>query len=118
MKPEMAVRSLAHRLGYRFRLHANDLPGKPDLVFRSRRKVVFVNGCFWHGHSCKEGSREPKSNVEYWRAKISKNQTRDILHVKTLEEAGWSVLVLWECEPEGTVVSKLKTFLGERQLVD
>ena len=70
MKPELLVRSIAHRMGYRFRLHARDLPGRPDLVFRSRRKIIFVNGCFWHGHSCKEGRRVPKSNVDYWMQKI------------------------------------------------
>jgi DNA mismatch endonuclease (patch repair protein) len=100
MKPEMIVRSLVHRLGYRFRLHGRDLPGKSDLVFRSRRKVIFVHGCFWHQHhrpSCKDG-RPPKSNAEYWSPKLIRNVERDALNVQNLRAAGWKVLVLWECD--------------------
>jgi DNA mismatch endonuclease, patch repair protein len=96
--PEKTVRSLIHRLGYRFRLHKKDLPGKPDIVFPSRRKVIFVNGCFWHGHNCKRGNRTPKKNREYWVEKISKNVARDAKHCKELSTLGWSVLVVWECE--------------------
>jgi DNA mismatch endonuclease, patch repair protein len=76
--PEMMVRSLAHRMGYRFRLHRKDLPGKPDIVFPKLCKVVFVNGCFWHGHNCARGARAPKANAEYWRTKITRNSLRDI----------------------------------------
>ena len=112
MKPEMLVRSFAHRMGYRFRLHGADLPGKPDLVFRSRRKVVFVNGCFWHGHTCKEGLREPKSNIDYWRAKIARNRTRDIANREKLEAEQWSILTIWECQPEETIREKLREFLS------
>lgn len=112
MKPEMLVRSVAHRMGYRFRLHAPDLPGKPDLVFRSRRKVIFVNGCFWHGHTCKEGLREPKSNIDYWRAKIARNRTRDIANREKLKAKQWSILTIWECEPEETIREKLREFLS------
>lgn len=99
MKPEMMVRSLVHRMGYRYRLHAKDLPGKPDLVFRPRRKVIFVHGCFWHQHrkaSCKDG-RAPKSNLGYWTAKLARNAERDRKNTEALKKLGWKVLVLWEC---------------------
>jgi DNA mismatch endonuclease (patch repair protein) len=97
-KPEMIVRRAATALGYRYRLHRLSLPGKPDLVFGPRRKVIFVHGCFWHGHDCKRGAREPQSNVDYWRTKISRNRERDRITAQTLAEEGWKVLVIWECE--------------------
>lgn len=97
-KPEMIVRGLLHRMGYRYRLHRTDLPGKPDIVFTSRKKVIFVHGCFWHGHSCKRGSRQPKSNVEYWRAKIDRNVERFASQLEELINSGWVALTLWECE--------------------
>ena len=104
MKPEMLVRSAVHRLGYRYRLHGfsrgQRLPGKPDLVFTSRKKVIFVHGCFWHRHDdpdCKNG-RLPKSNLEYWKPKLERNQQRDASNIKLLEADGWNVLVIWECE--------------------
>jgi DNA mismatch endonuclease (patch repair protein) len=100
MKPEKIVRSLVHNMGYRYRLHAKDLPGKPDLVFRSRKKVVFVHGCFWHQHSkpsCKDG-RAPKSNLNYWAGKLARNVERDLQNLDDLNTMGWEVLVLWECE--------------------
>ncbi len=96
--PEMAVRSLAHGLGYRFRLRRKDLPGKPDLVFPRLARVVFVHGCFWHGHDCARGAREPKANAEYWRAKIGRNRLRDEANLERLAELGWRALVIWECE--------------------
>ncbi|MGD0820867.1 MAG: very short patch repair endonuclease [Desulfomonilia bacterium] len=96
--PEMKVRSLTHRLGYRFRLHRKDLPGKPDLVFPSRKKVIFVNGCFWHGHDCPRGKRTPKANAGYWIDKIRKNIERDAKNQAELQSLGWNVLVVWECE--------------------
>lgn len=96
-KPELLVRKLVFSMGYRYRLHAKKLPGKPDLVFAKYRKVVFVNGCFWHGHKCPLG-RIPKSNVEFWQEKITKNRERDLREIKILNEMGWSSLVLWECE--------------------
>lgn len=96
-KPEMRVRRLAHRLGYRFRLHRRDLPGTPDLVFPGRRKAIFVHGCFWHQHNCARGTR-PASNTEFWEAKLSKNVERDRKNIAALTSAGWSVLVVWECE--------------------
>ncbi len=97
-RPEKVVRSLAHRLGFRFRLHRKALPGNPDLVFVSRRKVIFVNGCFWHGHDCKRGDRQPKANASYWSAKIAGNKARDVKAHAALAAAGWDVLTIWECE--------------------
>ncbi|WP_299955406.1 very short patch repair endonuclease [uncultured Roseobacter sp.] len=97
MKPEMVVRRLVHGLGYRYRLHRKDLPGKPDLVFVSRRSVVFVHGCFWHQHDCRDG-RVPSSNREYWELKLARNVERDRKTRRELEAAGWRVLVIWECE--------------------
>jgi DNA mismatch endonuclease (patch repair protein) len=116
MKPEMAVRSLAHRMGYRFRLHAKDLPGKPDLVFRPRRKVIFVHGCFWHSHAdpnCLDG-RQPQSKLEYWGPKLARNRQRDGENRAALEAAGWQVLVIWECETKAAeqLARRLGEFLG------
>ena len=96
--PEMLVRSIVHRLGYRYRLHDKNLPGKPDLVFRPRQKVVFIHGCFWHGHECARGARVPKSNTDYWTRKIERNRERHNTVCECLQHAGWSVLTLWECE--------------------
>jgi len=96
-KPELLVRRLVHQLGYRYRLHRADMPGRPDLVFVSRRKAIFVHGCFWHGHKCKLG-RMPKSRLEYWGAKITGNHQRDLLNLRRLRKMRWRVLVLWECE--------------------
>jgi DNA mismatch endonuclease, patch repair protein len=97
MRPELAVRSLVHKLGYRFRLHRKELPGKPDLVFLSRRKVIFVHGCFWHAHDCKI-SHAPKSNLQYWGPKLERNRARDKKNVEVLAEQGWKTLIVWECE--------------------
>lgn len=96
--PELLVRKLTHSLGFRYRLHRKNLPGKPDLVFPSKKKLIFVHGCFWHGHHCKRGNRVPKKNREYWIKKIQSNVVRDERHIKELVELGWSVLVIWECE--------------------
>jgi DNA mismatch endonuclease (patch repair protein) len=99
-KPEMAVRRFVHGLGYRFRLHKTDLPGRPDLVFPSKRKVIFVHGCFWHQHadrSCKI-VRRPKSGVEYWNAKLDRNVARDAAVKKALKSIGWTALTIWECQ--------------------
>ena len=112
--PEMAVRRLAHGMGYRYRLHHNDLPGHPDLAFPGRRKAIFIHGCFWHGHDCKRGSREPKTNVTYWRTKIARNRERDNEHMKRLKAQGWGVLVIWECETKDTarLAPRLRRFLN------
>jgi DNA mismatch endonuclease (patch repair protein) len=99
-KPEMVVRRIVHRLGYRYRLHRSDLPGKPDLVFSSRRKVILVHGCFWHRHTdptCKL-ARMPKSRLEFWEPKLAANSERDARALEALRRAGWSALILWECE--------------------
>ncbi len=99
-KPEMAVRSLLHGMGYRYRLHRKDLPGKPDLVFGPRRKVIFVHGCFWHLHpdpNCVD-ARLPKSNLEYWEKKLQRNIERDAANRKQLETDGWTVAVVWACQ--------------------
>jgi len=96
--PELTVRRLVHAMGYRYRLHRNDLPGKPDLVFSRLRKIVFVHGCFWHGHDCARGARMPKANATYWQSKISRNSLRDAAHIAALQSAGWQTAVVWECE--------------------
>jgi DNA mismatch endonuclease (patch repair protein) len=96
--PELTVRRMAHAMGYRFRLHRKDLPGKPDLVFPGRHRVIFVHGCFWHGHDCDRGARTPKVNREYWVEKIGRNQERDRAARSALTEAGWKSTVFWECE--------------------
>src|ERR1017187_4851135 len=113
MLPELTVRSLVHKLGYRFRLHRKDLPGKPDLVFAARRKVIFVHGCFWHSHNCKT-AHVPKSNPDYWGPKLQRNQARDRKNSEALRAAGWAALVIWECElkDRGLVAGRVKKFLG------
>jgi DNA mismatch endonuclease (patch repair protein) len=99
-KPEFVVRQLLFRLGYRFRLHPTDLPGKPDIVFIGRRKAIFVHGCFWHQHSeCREG-RMPGSRAHYWVPKLEGNVRRDRRHTLALVQLGWNVLVVWECETQ------------------
>jgi DNA mismatch endonuclease (patch repair protein) len=106
--PEMAVRRIVYHSGYRYRLHYIDLPGKPDLVFKSRKKVIFVHGCFWHGHKCKRGNRIPKNNRSYWVAKIKKNHDRDVANKKSLKSLGYDVLTVWECQLKETEVVKRK----------
>lgn len=96
-KPEILVRSALHRHGFRYSLHRRDLPGTPDIVFPSRKKVLFVHGCFWHGHYCKYGRARPKSNVRFWNAKINANMLRDKRNIAKLRRMGWSVKVIWEC---------------------
>lgn len=99
-KPELMVRRIAHGLGYRFRLHRRDLPGTPDLVFPSRRKVIFVHGCFWHRHhdpACKL-ARMPKSRLDFWATKLENNKNRDEKNIVRLHDLGWQTLVIWECQ--------------------
>jgi DNA mismatch endonuclease (patch repair protein) len=95
--PEVKVRAIVHGLGFRYSLRRTDLPGKPDLVFVSRRKVIFVHGCFWHGHSCKHG-KLPKSRLSYWRPKVAANRVRDRLRTSQLRRNGWGVLTIWQCQ--------------------
>lgn len=96
--PELKVRRAAHALGLRFRLGRTDLPGKPDLVFPSRRVALFVHGCFWHDHDCARGARTPQTNSAYWQAKIARNVARDAASLASLRKLGWKPAVLWECE--------------------
>ena len=117
-KPEMAVRRLVHGMGYRYRLHRKDVPGRPDLVFLARRKVIFVHGCFWHQHpECREG-RPPRSNATYWLPKLERNKARDQAALEQLDLAGWEVLVVWECETKDTLAltEKLQAFLERKDL--
>jgi DNA mismatch endonuclease (patch repair protein) len=112
--PEIHVRRLLRRLGYRgYRLHRPDLPGKPDIAWLGHKQAIFVHGCFWHGHSCARGARVPKTRVEYWSNKIERNVERDAAAIAKLAEAGWRVLILWECDlrDENELVSKLRAFL-------
>jgi DNA mismatch endonuclease, patch repair protein len=112
--PELRVRSLLHRMGYRFRLHRADLPGKPDIVLPSRRIAIFVHGCFWHGHDCERGARMPKTNTDYWIAKIGRNRERDAERQAELTALGWRVIVVWECEMKdsATLSARLENALG------
>jgi len=101
--PEIALRRLIHRLGYRFRLHRRDLPGKPDIVFPARRRIILMHGCFWHQHpECSEG-RLPGSRTEYWGEKLKRNQVRDEVNRALLQDKGWRILVVWECQLKDTV---------------
>ena len=114
--PEIAVRLLVRTLGFPgYRLHRKDLPGKPDSAYVGRKKAIFVHGCFWHGHDCKEGSRRPKSNTGYWLPKIENNARRDAAHVAELQSKDWSVLVVWECElrDPSKVTQRLSGFFAE-----
>lgn len=111
-KPEMIVRKLLHKEGYRYRLYGKKLPGKPDLTFPSKKKVIFIHGCFWHG--CPAHLRRPHSNIDYWQAKIDGNIARDAEHLAKLKESGWQVLVVWECQlkDKESLLNKLKAFLN------
>lgn len=112
--PELVVRKLVYQMGYRYRLYSYDLPGRPDLVFRNRKKVIFVHGCFWHCHSnCIDG-RIPKSNVNYWGPKLARNKGRDRKVARAYKKLGWKILVIWECETQSVNIlrKKLQTFLS------
>jgi DNA mismatch endonuclease (patch repair protein) len=115
-KPELILRSMLHRKGYRFRLHRKDLPGKPDIVFPSLRKAIFVHGCFWHQHNaCREG-RLPGSRLDYWKPKLKRNQVRDAAALLELKSRGWDVIVVWECELGDeipAVIDRLEAFLNQ-----
>jgi DNA mismatch endonuclease, patch repair protein len=115
-KPELTIRRLVHADGYRYRLHVRTLPGCPDLVFASRRKVIFVHGCYWHRHPKCKLARLPKSKLDFWLPKLEGNHRRDIRSARLLRRAGWSVLTIWECELASVdaVRAKYREFLGER----
>ncbi len=115
-KPELAVRRLVHGMGYRYRLHAPELPGRPDLVFRPRRKAIFVHGCFWHRHddpTCKL-ARLPRSRLDFWKTKLEGNRARDARVVAELGSLGWATLVLWECQikTRASLEATITEFLG------
>jgi len=112
-KPELLVRSILHKMGYRFRLHRNDLPGKPDITLPKYKKVIFVHGCFWHGHADCSRSKRPTTNIKFWRDKLDKNIERDKTLENDLKALGWKVLVVWSCEVKDPVrlKNKLLSFL-------
>lgn len=113
--PEMTVRKILHRLGYRYRLHRKDLPGKPDIVFPSRKKAIFVHGCFWHAHGCRYG-KPPKSRPEYWLPKLERNKERDAENVRALDALGWQTLTVWQCEVKtdlDAIATKLIDFIED-----
>jgi DNA mismatch endonuclease, patch repair protein len=116
--PEMLVRRLVYSMGYRYRLHDRSLPGTPDLVFRKFRKLIFVHGCFWHGHECPRGSL-PSTNIDFWHNKISKNRQRDESSQKQLRKLGWKVLTVWECKMKNKsrLKKRLSQFLEESRAV-
>jgi DNA mismatch endonuclease (patch repair protein) len=111
--PERAVRTALFAAGYRYRLHRGDLPGRPDIVFTRFRVAVFVHGCFWHGHDCPRG-RRPTSNTAFWNPKLDRNAARDALNRQSLEDAGWTVIVIWECQVEEGI-RRLSAMLADRR---
>jgi len=117
-KPEILVRSLLHRMGYRFRLHKKNMPGKPDIVLPKYKKVIFVHGCFWHGHENCPRSKRPSTNVEFWNKKIDANIERDKKIIKSLEYLGWKTLIIWTCEikNEDALKHKLISFMETSKL--
>lgn len=114
--PELDVRRILRDLGYSgYRIHRKDVPGKPDIAFIGRKKAILVHGCFWHGHDCAEGSRKPKSNQDYWVPKIDRNRERDAANAARLTAAGWSAMIVWECELKDAeaVTKRLRAFMAE-----
>ena len=116
-KPEKEIRSIVHRLGFRYRLHVSELPGKPDLVFPKRRKVLFVHGCFWHRHLACSLARLPKSRLDFWVPKLTANRQRDTRNTARLRRAGWKTCVIWECElsEANKLEKKIKRFLNAKR---
>jgi DNA mismatch endonuclease (patch repair protein) len=116
-KPELFVRRLIHKSGYRFRLHRANLPGRPDLVFPARKKVIFVHGCFWHRHPKCGLARLPKSRLSFWLPKLTENRRRDLKNLRRLKRLGWTAEIVWECETgdQSALVQKVQRFLSERQ---
>lgn len=112
--PEKKVRSIVHRMGYRFRLHRKNLPGKPDIVLPRHKKIIFVHGCFWHGHGGCARSRRPSTNAAFWERKLDRNVERDKMDQRLLEAMGWDVLVVWECQLKNIdlVTTTLERFLS------
>lgn len=116
--PEMIVRRFLHGKGYRFRIHTGDIPGRPDIVFRGRRKAIFVHGCFWHRHEGCKRTTTPKTRRKFWEDKFSANQKRDANVVSSLRHEGWEVIVVWECETEDIdkLGRRLVSFLGGNRI--
>lgn len=112
---EMKVRRLLRPIAPGYRLHRRDIPGNPDIAYLARKKAIFMHGCFWHGHDCRRGARMPKTNADYWLAKIGRNRARDARHMVELAERGWRALVVWECElaDEATLSARLRAFVEE-----
>lgn len=116
-KPELIVRRIVHRLGFRFRLHRKDLPGKPDLVFPRLGKAILVHGCFWHMHDCAYGAVRPKSNASFWQQKRESNVERDRRNLVALKASGWDVLTVWECRTRDVsyLEAELRSFLSRAE---
>ena len=116
-KPELVVRSLLHNMGYRFRLHRNDLPGKPDITLPNYKKIIFVHGCFWHGHIDCPRAKRPTTNKKFWDEKLNKNIERDKINVNNLKALGWDVLIVWTCEVKDTekFKNKLLSFIEKHR---
>lgn len=116
-KPELIVRSMLHKMGYRFRLYRKDLPGNPDIILPKLKKVIFVNGCFWHGHENCKRSKRPTTNSDFWNEKLNKNIHRDKKNIEELNNKGWNSLMVWTCEikDEKKLKQKLNDFLEEKQ---
>lgn len=116
-KPEMIVRKLVFKLGFRYRLHVKKLPGNPDLVFPSKKKIIFVHGCYWHRHNCKKGRSLPSTNVGFWSEKLERNRKRDIKKRRELKRIGWKILVIWECQAHSAkmkwLTKRIVNFLEE-----
>jgi DNA mismatch endonuclease (patch repair protein) len=119
-RPEMVVRRMVHSMGFRYRLHVRGLPGTPDLVFRARKKVIFVHGCFWHMHSCPRGQLKPTTNSAFWSEKRMRNVRRDRANNRRLRAAGWKVLIVWECaiKKEEKTEQHILRFLSESTSAD
>ncbi|MDB5571009.1 MAG: very short patch repair endonuclease [Hyphomicrobiales bacterium] len=113
--PEMKVRALLRPIAPGYRLHRKDVPGSPDVAYVGARRAVFVHGCFWHGHDCARGARTPKTNADYWLAKIARNRARDQRNLEELKRRGWRALVVWECElsDEPALAGRLRAFVCE-----
>ncbi|HXM51577.1 MAG TPA: DNA mismatch endonuclease Vsr [Pyrinomonadaceae bacterium] len=113
-RPEMIVRSIVHRMGYRYRLHKSDLPGKPDLVLVRHRKIIDVYGCFFHMHKCRYGSVVPATNAKFWKAKRLSNVKRDRRNLRALKREGWRVMIVWECETRSipALVERIEKYLS------
>jgi len=116
--PELLVRKLLRAFAPHYRLHRRDLPGVPDIAYIGAKKAIFVHGCFWHGHDCKRGAREPKTNADYWRGKIARNRARDEKHLAQYAALGWNVLTVWECETRdaASLTERLRAFLSDSSI--